>query len=434
MIDTALELRGEGVRPDDVEAVELGVAAPVLRTIAEPADVKAAPPSGYAARFSGPFTFAAALAGGGGLGLDLDDFTDERARDPELLALAARVTCVADEALRRDLPPPVPGRRARAARRRRRARGRAAGEPRRARSARCRTTSCGRSSARAPSARSGSRRWPSWMRRWTASAGWRTSASWGGCARWRDDRSARGSPACAGRTCPPAVRERTEVVLCDTLGVGLAGARTAEHRALVAATDPPPGPARLLGGDGRAVTDSAAWLNAVAICSLELDEGSKFARGHPAVHAYPAALALADALGASGERLGAALVAGHEVGARFGRATTLHAGRAPARPVGGDRCRGGGRLAARPRRRGDGRRAGRRNRARARRAVRRRAGRHLRPQRLAGRGQRPRAGGGPDRRGGAGDRRRHGGGHARAHPRGLRPAAADRGLWASAST
>ena len=69
----------------------------MLRTIAEPADVKAAPPSGYAARFSGPFTFAAALAGGGGLGLDLDDFTDERARDPELLALAARVTCVADE-------------------------------------------------------------------------------------------------------------------------------------------------------------------------------------------------------------------------------------------------------------------------------------------------------------------------------------------------
>lgn len=96
VIDAALELRKRGVDPAAIVSAELGVATPVLRTIAEPGALKAAPPSGYAARFSGPFTFAAALAGGGGLGLFLDDFSDDRATDPELLRVAARVRCVAD--------------------------------------------------------------------------------------------------------------------------------------------------------------------------------------------------------------------------------------------------------------------------------------------------------------------------------------------------
>jgi 2-methylcitrate dehydratase PrpD len=95
-IDAALELRARGLAPEDVEEAQIGVAPPVLRTIAEPPEVKAAPPTGYAARFSAPFTFAAALHGGGGLGVFLDDFTDERAADPGVLALAAKVSCVPD--------------------------------------------------------------------------------------------------------------------------------------------------------------------------------------------------------------------------------------------------------------------------------------------------------------------------------------------------
>lgn len=95
-IDAALELREEGLDLADVARIELGVAPPTLRTIAEPPELKARPVSGYAAQFSGPFTVAAALIGGGGLGVYLDDFTDERARDEERLALAARVHCFAD--------------------------------------------------------------------------------------------------------------------------------------------------------------------------------------------------------------------------------------------------------------------------------------------------------------------------------------------------
>jgi 2-methylcitrate dehydratase PrpD len=96
-IDAAMELRGGGLPLGEVEALELGVAAPVLRTIAQPEGEKARPATGYAAQFSGPFTVATALVGGGGLGVSLEDFTDEDIGEEEKLRLASLVTCHADE-------------------------------------------------------------------------------------------------------------------------------------------------------------------------------------------------------------------------------------------------------------------------------------------------------------------------------------------------
>lgn len=95
-IDAALALRANGLTPEEIESVEIGVPSPVLRTIAQPREAKIRPESGYHAQFSGPFTFAIALGGGGGLGVYLDDFTDERVADPVLLDLAGRITHVAD--------------------------------------------------------------------------------------------------------------------------------------------------------------------------------------------------------------------------------------------------------------------------------------------------------------------------------------------------
>lgn len=80
-IDAALALRADGIGIDDVEALELGVAEPTVRTIGEPIEVKRAPATGYQAQFSGPYTVVAALLGGGGLGLGLGDFTDALATD-----------------------------------------------------------------------------------------------------------------------------------------------------------------------------------------------------------------------------------------------------------------------------------------------------------------------------------------------------------------
>lgn len=95
-IDAALQLRADGITPEQIESIEVGVAASTVRTIGEPLAVKQAPDTGYMAQFSAPFTVAAALHGGGGLGLSLDDFSDERAHDPEMRALMSKITVVAD--------------------------------------------------------------------------------------------------------------------------------------------------------------------------------------------------------------------------------------------------------------------------------------------------------------------------------------------------
>ncbi len=107
-IDAAIRLRQEGLDIEEIEEVELGVASPVLRTIAQPEDEKAKPETGYAAQFSGPFTVATALVGGGGLGVSLDDFTDDDVEDPVKLDLASRVRCFADEECDRIFPNQFP--------------------------------------------------------------------------------------------------------------------------------------------------------------------------------------------------------------------------------------------------------------------------------------------------------------------------------------
>lgn len=124
----------------------------------------------------------------------------------------------------------------------------------------------------------------------------------------------------------PGLRESLVRTLLDTLGVMIAGARTSEAQALVAAWHAPPGPARIFGAAKRTVPETAAYLNGFSAVTLELDEGNKYARGHPASHVFPAALAVAQARGATGPELATALLAGYEVASRFGRATRLRPG------------------------------------------------------------------------------------------------------------
>ncbi|SEF69023.1 2-methylcitrate dehydratase PrpD [Thermomonospora echinospora] len=103
-IDAALALRAQGLRPEDVAEIELGVAAAPLRTIGEPHEEKVRPRTPYHAKFSGPYTVASALIGGGGLGLHLDDFTEAAFRDERRLELAAKVRVVADEECSEEFP------------------------------------------------------------------------------------------------------------------------------------------------------------------------------------------------------------------------------------------------------------------------------------------------------------------------------------------
>ncbi|MBA0050202.1 MmgE/PrpD family protein [Streptomyces sp. AJS327] len=107
--DAAMALREQGLTPERVERLVLGVPGPVIRTIGQPIERKRAPETGYQAQFSGPYMVAAGLLGGGrGLGLGLDDFTDALAHDPDRRALMAKVEVVADEGSTRGFPAQFP--------------------------------------------------------------------------------------------------------------------------------------------------------------------------------------------------------------------------------------------------------------------------------------------------------------------------------------
>ena len=95
-IDAARIMKANGITADQIESLELGVPTPVLRTIAEPRESKIKPESGYHAAFSGPYTVAAAFYRDNGLGLFHEDFEDEAAKDPAILALAAKVNVVSN--------------------------------------------------------------------------------------------------------------------------------------------------------------------------------------------------------------------------------------------------------------------------------------------------------------------------------------------------
>lgn len=123
-------------------------------------------------------------------------------------------------------------------------------------------------------------------------------------------------------TLPQSVRERLPVMLTDLLGVTIAGYGTRELQALTKAWAPAVGAAPLFGTSLRTDPETAAELNAVAACCLELDEGNKYAQGHPAVHVVFAVLAAVNRTPqpVSGASALTAIVAGYEVAARFGAA------------------------------------------------------------------------------------------------------------------
>jgi len=127
-------------------------------------------------------------------------------------------------------------------------------------------------------------------------------------------------------TAPVAVRDRAALVVADSVGAILAGAHEPEVQRLHAGVERAAGPATVLGeGFPRVEPWWAITANGLAGTMLELDEGNRFARGHPGIHVFPTALAEAERLGRSGIALLSALIVGYDVAARLG-------GGAPIRP------------------------------------------------------------------------------------------------------
>jgi 2-methylcitrate dehydratase PrpD len=120
---------------------------------------------------------------------------------------------------------------------------------------------------------------------------------------------------------PTPVVRRAEDLLVDWFGSAIAGhgSRPVETIAAFAREmGPASGPSEVLVGRTRSSPYFAALVNAAASHVAEQDDVHNGSVFHPATVVFPVALALAQAMGASGERLLAAAVAGYEVGIRVG--------------------------------------------------------------------------------------------------------------------
>lgn len=92
-IDCARRLSARGIKPTDVKELVCEVAEDTVHRLWEPLAAKQRPPNGYAAKFATPFILATGFVKGG---VGLGDFTPAAVRDPEILALAAKVRFVVD--------------------------------------------------------------------------------------------------------------------------------------------------------------------------------------------------------------------------------------------------------------------------------------------------------------------------------------------------
>jgi 2-methylcitrate dehydratase PrpD len=115
----------------------------------------------------------------------------------------------------------------------------------------------------------------------------------------------------------PALHQAGRCVL-DLLGVAIAGTRTpmAQIGAQFAFEQFASGKCTVIGARRPLGIAGAAWVNCNAASALDLDDGHRLAMGHPGASVIPAALAVAEATGASGREFLAAIVAGYEVAVR----------------------------------------------------------------------------------------------------------------------
>lgn len=120
---------------------------------------------------------------------------------------------------------------------------------------------------------------------------------------------------------PPTVLRKTEDLLVDWFGSTVAGhnARPVQSIARFAvAMGPASGPCEVVATGDSTSPYAAAMANAAASHVAEQDDVHNGSVFHPAAVVFPVAVAVAQAIGASGAQLLTASVAGYEVGIRVG--------------------------------------------------------------------------------------------------------------------
>jgi 2-methylcitrate dehydratase PrpD len=121
---------------------------------------------------------------------------------------------------------------------------------------------------------------------------------------------------------PAQVGDRMSEVILDIIAAAIAGSAAPELNAWTSGSHPP-GSSPVWGRGFRSDPGSATMMNGTAGTVLEVDEGNKFARGHPGIHVVPAALAVAAENPLPGRKLLSATAIGYEVASRIGAASSL---------------------------------------------------------------------------------------------------------------
>jgi len=126
----------------------------------------------------------------------------------------------------------------------------------------------------------------------------------------------------ASRPLPAGLAEGARIALLDNLGCGLFGARQPWGRIVgdMVRSEGAAGLATVYGLPTPTAPSRAALANGTATHGFELDDILMGALAHPGAVVVPAALAVAEQQGATGERLLAGIVAGYEVMGRLGLA------------------------------------------------------------------------------------------------------------------
>lgn len=128
------------------------------------------------------------------------------------------------------------------------------------------------------------------------------------------------------RAVPAQARQAAFKCVLDLLGAAVAGleaeAVIATRRAALFMMGQGQVPVWFTGE--RATSSGAAWANSAAASILDIDDGNRLARGHPGAAVIPVALAVGQDVGASLERIIAAIVIGYEVGVTVGAARLVY--------------------------------------------------------------------------------------------------------------
>lgn len=121
---------------------------------------------------------------------------------------------------------------------------------------------------------------------------------------------------------PKDVRDRAKLHILDAIGSGLASHAYDYARRAIAGVEAigASGPCTVLGHAGRFEVRDAALLNGILVHGLDYDDTHLASIVHPTATSLPAALSLAEFIGASGEDLLVAFLVGAETAIRIGAA------------------------------------------------------------------------------------------------------------------